>query len=306
MVDYIEKVQYTDEIEPKYITSPCFNGGWVGKVLTLSNNVSYAASTYHKFDISSFLPNDGHDYEVLLSLFHTTGATAANELHGYVFSGANHWLTCRISSYRTCKAAGRGTCDTAVIPVRANDKYVGYYFTGSTNSFNTYFRIAAYRRIGANNWNNKNNIMNILSPDNTLLTFGGNALQGKWIKYDKTLMDNVTLPAIADGAGTMYKLDVSNIIPNDGNNYELYLSFQINTNSTDNQNGNLRIFIYGSYEVWCCQETNDAGNNKTRFCNIRIPVKHNDKFVYMKNTWASSPIYVYCQIHGYRRMTPDE
>lgn len=305
MVEYIEKVHYTNESEPKYINSPCFNGGWVGKVITLSNNVSYAAKTYHKFDISGYLPNDGHDYEVLLSLYVTTGSAGANELHNYVFSGANHWLTCRISSYRTCVNAGRNTCDTAVIPVRANDKYVGYYFTGSTNANSTYFRVAAYRRIGTNSWTNKNNIMRINTPEGRLLTFGGNALQGKWIKYDKQIMENVTLPAIADGAGTMYKLDVSGCLPNDTHDYELYLSFQINTNTTNGQGGNLRMYIYGIHEVWCCNDTNDAANNKTRFCNIRIPVSATDRSIYMKNTWSSSPIYVWCQIHGYRRMTPN-
>ena len=304
MVDYIEKIQYNGQ-EPQYIESDCFNGTWVIKDVTLGNNVVYTANTYNKYNISSHLPDDGFDYEVMVSLYASTGGAINNSIHNYIGSGNNRWFTCRINNYRTGVKGARSTCDTAIVPVKANDKYIGVYPSGE-NSNSCYFKIVAYKRIGKNKWSNNNNMSNIQTPDGQLLTFGGYSTQGRWIKYDKEIMNNVTVNSVSDGATTQqYVCDISSHLPNDGFDYEVFLSFQINTNTTNGGIGNLRLYIFGKHELWCASETNDAANNKTRWCNVRIPVKANDKRIYIRNTWASSPIYVWAHIHAYRRLPPN-
>ena len=301
---YIEKIYYDDSNITQEINKDWLNGGWVAKGYTLGSNVSYNANTYYKFDISSYLPNDGHDYEIIITSYASTGGAINNEIHNYVCSGENRWLTCRISSFRTGVKASRSTCSVAIIPVRHNDKYVGLYHTGNTASGGNYFRIAAYKRIGNNNWDgSKSNVKLIKTSDNQILTLGSDYAQGKWVKYDKEVMNNITINSSSDNTGPTYILDLSSHIPNDGFDYEVFLSCQINTNETNGAHGNLRFYIYNQQEIWACSEINDAANNKTRWCNVRIPIKANDRRVYMRNIYAGSPIYVWTHIHAYRRLS---
>jgi hypothetical protein len=123
-----------------------FDGPWIGKSITMVvNTINLAANTVTKWDLSEYLPNDGHDYEVIFSIVGSTassnGATADVIIHtDIVNDGAPRmcYTVCRSSS-----AFGFGGSINLIV---GKDRFVTLQ---STNAYNVgKFRVVAYRRLG--------------------------------------------------------------------------------------------------------------------------------------------------------------
>lgn len=302
MVDYIEKIQYQDQ-PAENITSPCFNSNWVIAGKVLASNLTYTSGTYYNFSLSDYLPNDGYDYEVYITTYVLTSGSSGNNVYGYMYSGTNHnYFSAMVGSSRAQVNAGRSTCRVCILPVKATDKVVAYMQNGGANAVGVYINAVAYRRIGKNTGTNR--ISQIQFPNSNSLQFGGKCVQGKWVKKEATLLTNYTIPATSGASTDSSRTVVSlaDYLPNDGYDYEVYLSGQCNTNATDGAVGNLRVWLNLQQEIGVGVDRNDAGNNKTFLWTFINPVRANNKNLYFCNPWASSEVYTWASAHGYRRM----
>lgn len=125
-----------------------FDGGWVDSRLIIANNVSTPTTSNTIYDLSSYLPNDGYDYEVLLSLQVTSGTTSGNVATLYFQTdviNAGHIYgaraVTRTNSSNTVFSFGTAPVGTGrTITVIANSGNTGTY----------YLILNAYRRLGTN------------------------------------------------------------------------------------------------------------------------------------------------------------
>ena len=127
------------------INSMC-DGQWVGSSLVLASNVSSPTTTEIEYDLSSYLPNDGYNYEVMFSGTIHTGTTSGNQCHLDLKSSMMP------SSVHLCGINTRTSymrCDgNTTIPVGADRKITCAHYSSNTGVF--YLWALAYRRIGTN------------------------------------------------------------------------------------------------------------------------------------------------------------
>ena len=125
-----------------------FDGQWIDSRLIIANNVSTPTTSNTIYDLSSYLPNDGYDYEVLLSLQVTSGTTSGNIATLYFQTdviNAGHIYgaraVTRTNSSNTVFSFGTAPVGTGrTITVIANSGNTGTY----------YLVLNAYRRLGTN------------------------------------------------------------------------------------------------------------------------------------------------------------
>jgi hypothetical protein len=133
---------------------PYLDGQWtayVGDTPNLIGAVKYEVSSAREtveIDLSSYLPDDGHDYEVLVGGEFTTGTTVGSVFKMFVSSSiatAVISLGRQIANVSNKGATGGGN---AIVPIATDRKlFMKYNCTGSTSG-NTYLTINSYRRLG--------------------------------------------------------------------------------------------------------------------------------------------------------------
>lgn len=125
-----------------------FDGGWVDSRLIIANNVSTPTTSDTIYDLSSYLPNDGFDYEVLLSLQVTSGTKSGNVATLYFQTdviNAGHIYGARAVT-RTNSSNTVFSFGTA--PVGAGRTITVIANSGNTGTY--YLILNAYRRLGTN------------------------------------------------------------------------------------------------------------------------------------------------------------
>ena len=128
----------------------CADGQWVNSSSTLESQVSYATGTYSKnFDLSSYLPNDGKKYEVLVSAETSTGNSSGSYVYVRVKSDIiTSDVTLLRAVTRTSSSATAG--GSVIIPVGTGRKLVRSVQVGTSATGNSYLLVCGYRRIGTN------------------------------------------------------------------------------------------------------------------------------------------------------------
>ena len=149
---------YISDIEsngiPQKIGGDNFDGPWVVKYWAIFDNKSIPASNRTIYSLSSYLPNDSYDYEVLFWGEAETGQATNNQVDIVLSSGktdAYSTFTARIGRVVTKTASSERTAGSCILPIFANDRNVGWY-NGDSNGTATaaYFRALGYRRLGKN------------------------------------------------------------------------------------------------------------------------------------------------------------
>lgn len=127
----------------------CVDGQWVSSLHEIASGVSGSSTYSNDFDLSTYLPNDGQKYEVLIHGQGRTGTTSGNAMWLWVGSsetGGSTLLTIghtRTSSYMN--SAG-----SVIIPIGTDRKInVNLQYSGGTST-NIGIYAHAYRRIGTN------------------------------------------------------------------------------------------------------------------------------------------------------------
>lgn len=122
-----------------------FDGQWVYTKSTLANNVSMTNSS-QDYSLSSYLPNDNYDYEVLFAVNATSGTSSGNRIYITLQSDISTAVETAYAIPRSnSSVTAYGTCILAVgsgrkVTVAAN----------STPTGNYYLYACGYRRIGTN------------------------------------------------------------------------------------------------------------------------------------------------------------
>lgn len=166
MANYIEK------LNNNIIGGNNFDGQWVYKYQSVYSGYPSSGATL-TYSLSSYLPNDGYDYEILLRGYGYTGTTSGNTIQIKVNSGstATHSSSCLLSHKITRTSNfNEGGC-TAIIPIKNTDKNISILFAGNyrTSSNQTSVQLFGYRRVGANSIGSSNYIENIKIPSSSLI-----------------------------------------------------------------------------------------------------------------------------------------
>ncbi len=126
------------------------DGSWVSSTYDIAINTALPTSSDNtlEYSLSSYLPNDGCNYEVLFTGQVNTGASATNQgaliLHTDIITG-QIWL-CRAITHTNAVAYSMGT---AVLPIGTKRKiYVAK--SNATTSATFSLAVRGYRRIGNN------------------------------------------------------------------------------------------------------------------------------------------------------------
>ncbi len=123
------------------------DGQWVNNYLELASAVTVPTSTNTEYDISSYLPNDTYDYEVMLTGYVTTGAGTGKFLNLLI-------STDKLTNFvRVCAAQTRTsttvvTAGCASVPVSTGRKIIVNAYSGYDGTYTLV--LVAYRRIGTN------------------------------------------------------------------------------------------------------------------------------------------------------------
>lgn len=134
----------TSGINCTFPNTTCVDGQWTNRTATnIVNGSNITWTSGHNYDLSSYLPNDGHVYEVIFTAS-WTGSTAGSS-HSLrastdIITSAWNWLG---------RVAGQnGTAGTCILPV-GTGRYVR--LTTEAKACNAvYFSALGYRRLGTN------------------------------------------------------------------------------------------------------------------------------------------------------------
>ena len=123
-----------------------FDGQWITKSATVYSATSIAASTTVSVDLTSYLPNDGYQHEVLFHGYTWTSKTSGNAasllLNGVI-------ANCFLCRRNTRTSNNFGDAASLIIPI-STARTMSIKNTDSAASGSTYLYAVAYRRIGTN------------------------------------------------------------------------------------------------------------------------------------------------------------
>ena len=139
-------------IQETYATKSMVDGQWTKSYKELANNLNITPAQSFTYDLSSYLPNDGYNYAILLTCSAQTGTTSGNLFEIRVASELVDQHTCFICSAKTSGtqvAMGSGNCFIPVGTNRTIEIYNGVPSTAGTSKI-IFLRISGYRRIGTN------------------------------------------------------------------------------------------------------------------------------------------------------------
>lgn len=124
------------------------DGQWAYPYAVLANNVTYPTSSNITYDLSSYLPNDGYNYEVLFIGFLTTGSTSGNGLImrlGTDCMQSNYANLCEVVTRTSSSAKAAGT---AILTVGTGRTARVVANSGAKGTFS--LNVNGYRRVGTN------------------------------------------------------------------------------------------------------------------------------------------------------------
>ena len=185
MTNYVEKINsYT-------IGGNIADGQWQHKYLGLFDGKPTNNEITGVFDLSTYLPNNQYQYEILVrgQIYTSTSNHSWRDIR--VASGTKTYANADetgilITVQNTQTSDFRESTGSAILPILKTDQKVTLYFkgsgsgSGSSSSHTCKCSIIGYRRIGTNNSANSNLVEKINIPNNEL-TIGGNIFNGQWV-----------------------------------------------------------------------------------------------------------------------------
>lgn len=278
MANYIEKININNSSIP--IGGNNFDGQWVAKYLRILTDGSFTAGANWTQSLSSYLPNDGCQYELMIEAWGEKPAQSKGDTSSGPFmrvgngtSNANavveHYLfTIPRNDTVTTRFGGGST----IIPISGSNRNIYFLNSGQIAINAVGINLLGYRRIGNNVPSGTNQISNI-SANSSTVTIGGNNFNGQWVRKWSTIYDATSMAAKATVA-----LDLSSYLPNDNYNYEVLLDAYARSGEVNGNTVNISIGGITSDAVIASTETHSGNNNtKNNIGNLRMPVGTNRK-----------------------------
>lgn len=294
MANYISKINAKgQELE---IGGKNFDGEWVLKTGSICTGVTLAGGAQTVYDISSYLPNDGYDYELYLMVTMRCPATAGQSASIYLYSGdstSNYdYSVGAVGITISRHAVYQEMAQSAFVPVKANRKKIVIYNGHSYNASNVSIYTKGYRRIGKNDTKSKY-ISNIDICDKNI-PIGGNNFDGGWTKKALNLCTGLSINASGNSS-----YDISSYIPNDGNTYELMVTGWGSTGATSGNSARFKITTNTDYYIAGARATSGASMAYGASCIALID--GTTRTVTLNNT-GSATAYCTCHLRGYRKL----
>ena len=220
-----------------------FDGQWFSynnTELTLLSSTTLASSASTSIDISSYIPNDGYAYELLIRSYCRTSTTSGNNVFirvgAYNATDANNPLLMR---GLTRTASYRNVAGNCLLPISETQRRIYIYNAGNATATTLTIQITGIKRVGKNVTGNSGYISNIKTSDNTTVPFGGKITDGQWANKRTTVISAVQFN---DSATTNHDYTVSNYLPTNNEWYEILSTTYAATGSTSGNQVNWAIF----------------------------------------------------------------
>ena len=129
-----------------------FDGKWIVSKYYLANAITYASGVQATYSLSSYLPNDGYDYEVKFEGWSRTGSATGNYtfLTLYNSSSTSNRIGVYLGGNFTRTNSSEINSFNATLPIMSNNRNVSIEHTGNSTSGSCGLMAVAYRRIGTN------------------------------------------------------------------------------------------------------------------------------------------------------------
>jgi len=278
MPNYVAKIQTPDGASHK-IGGHNFDGLWGAHYNRILTGVSLPAGGYISCDLSSYLPNDGFDYEVIVEAWGTmAGGVGNTRLKCSIGTNlTNNMYEVYIDNLHTLVNFTPLLSGAVRMVVPSYNKNILFSNSGSI-AMTLSANINAYRRLGENNINRPNIISNINN-----IAIGGNTWAGQWITKYSTLF-NGTIPA-----STTNTIDLSSYLPAGNNDCQweiLYYLILFGNNS-----GNTQCFIKSSVagDLTLCSSNTINSLSIISNNNFVMPIGAN-RLLQIGNATSSLPI----------------
>jgi hypothetical protein len=125
-----------------------FDGQWVSDYQQIASGISGTSTYSNDFDLSSYLPDDEYNYEVMLMAGGRTGTTSGNSIQIWVSSSLCPSTLIGYGVTRTASYVVAG--GNIILPVGANRQVTLSLTSTSGTATNIFLQTKAYRRIGTN------------------------------------------------------------------------------------------------------------------------------------------------------------
>ena len=123
-----------------------FDGQWVSDYQTLVTDVAIT-TTDKTYSLNNYLPQDGYNYEVLMSVYLKTGATSGDYINFYI--GSDIFSRTNVASARTRTNSYMSAAGSTILPVGQGRTLTVLKNDSNANGTYTIY-VCGYRRIGTN------------------------------------------------------------------------------------------------------------------------------------------------------------
>ncbi len=124
-----------------------FDGGWVDSLLTIGSAVTAPVNDDLEYDLSSYLPNDNYNYEVLFGAAVTTG-TSSGDITRIRIKSSMITSPVYVSDIQTRASSSVMQGGSTLLPIGTSRTVTVAAYSANTGKFNFY--AYGYRRIGLN------------------------------------------------------------------------------------------------------------------------------------------------------------
>lgn len=300
MPDYISNI--TTLQGNQVIGGKNFDGDYSNCWDTVCSNVTIAAGKQIVYDISSYLPDDGYDYELYFMIAFKCTAKAGTSAIVYLYSGDS------ISDYdyycgapvvaATTHSIAQESVHCAFLPVKASRRKVVLYNSYTYDAQGVCLYLRGYRRLGNNN--DQSDYISNINVKGENIPIGGDVFDSQWKQKYLNLASKIS---IASNASITY--DISSYLPNDNNSYELLIRGWGNTSSTSNRSARFKVMrnIQGTdidAYIGGARSTNSSQACFGGSCTI--VVDGNTRQLSLINTGTDTMYSGTCDIISYRKL----
>lgn len=289
-----------------------FDGQWQSyngtSAITPLSSATINANSDTSVDISSYIPNDGYAYELLIRAIARTSTTSGNNilLRIGVYSSGNNNLIIRGTTRSNAYRQYSGNC---VLPITAAQRTLYIQNTGNAAATAVTVYITAYKRIGKN-VTGGNYLTNIKTPDGTVIPFRGKNTNGQWSYKTLTVLNNITFN---DTATTNHDYTVTNYLPTNDEWYEILINTVGSTGTTSGNNVNWTLYCNPTPTATNLQQgtytnTRTSSAQSLRLNGIIIGKQdsNGDLVVRVRNFTTVKTGGNYIRFRGYRRLGTNE
>lgn len=272
-----------------------FDGQWVENTATINSSFTLSPGGTKTFSLSSYLPNDGYDYEVLFECDSRTGTTSGDYAEVRAYSGTGlSGMIARLARIRTRASNYQFGSVAFILPISNSDKNITIdTYSGSVNTCTLGLYARRYRRIGKNDTNS--DYISQIDTGGTQYDIQGKFLNGNWVGTGSQLFSSTLAQ---NGSST---ISLSSYLPNDGYAYEVMFSVTARTGTTSGNTVMPRLGIAtGNGNSTVCRHVTRTSSDMICAGNIIVAVLARTVYVYNSGNSTSGNIVVTAR--GYRRI----